>query len=397
MPSRWFGISAIFYCLALGAAPPELFNQRSQPMGTQYDSSNKLQAVPLVQQSYYLSDIPPRFQWFNYHGYCGETSLVSAGLKFGQYVSQYAVRQLIVGGGTQATEQVLLGSNAASAADQLHLGNTSHVGAVGQTGAFLNWVKAYILNECPVIIGVYTNENLFYNHRSCGSEGDPEYDHIVPVLAIKSFHSLDPPTLPPSPLLPYYGDDRIVFSDNGLQGPVDNPTNAPCPPNPADPYTFEYSFDGFQKTREKANCSDGPWYSIASAANTHAIAILGVKDLNDDTIPIVVSTNKSSGCTEPGLGQYVNFEYPEISTLAAPTPMPLSLVVTVSIPDTSQSYNLYLYTDLTLIPDSQFNMNAGNAAMSWVIPANSGNTYVLNYNIQSDQVAAFRAVSTSAP
>ena len=34
-------------------------------------------------------DMPPRLQWNTNYGYCGEVSLISAGLFFGQYCSQY--------------------------------------------------------------------------------------------------------------------------------------------------------------------------------------------------------------------------------------------------------------------------------------------------------------------
>ena len=36
--------------------------------------------------------IPPRRQWEGNGGYCGETVMISAGLYYGQYVSQYDAR-----------------------------------------------------------------------------------------------------------------------------------------------------------------------------------------------------------------------------------------------------------------------------------------------------------------
>jgi hypothetical protein len=38
------------------------------------------------------NDIPPRLQWNHNAGYCGEVSLISAGLYYGQYISQYDAR-----------------------------------------------------------------------------------------------------------------------------------------------------------------------------------------------------------------------------------------------------------------------------------------------------------------
>ena len=51
----------------------------------------KLQAV----------DISPRLQWNENNGYCGEVSLISAGLYYGQYLSQYDARSLACDGGSQ--------------------------------------------------------------------------------------------------------------------------------------------------------------------------------------------------------------------------------------------------------------------------------------------------------
>jgi hypothetical protein len=52
-------------------------------------------------------DMPPRFQWSNAGGYCGETSLQMALLYNGAWVSQYVARA--AGGGGQE-EQLLLPS-----------------------------------------------------------------------------------------------------------------------------------------------------------------------------------------------------------------------------------------------------------------------------------------------
>ena len=44
-------------------------------------------------------DMPPRVQWQDNDGYCGETSVQMAALYYGAYVSQYVARA--AGGGTQ--------------------------------------------------------------------------------------------------------------------------------------------------------------------------------------------------------------------------------------------------------------------------------------------------------
>lgn len=57
-------------------------------------------------------DMPPRLQWPNNNGYCGETSLQMAGLYYGAWISQYAARA--AGGGTQTGGQLLLPYDPAS-------------------------------------------------------------------------------------------------------------------------------------------------------------------------------------------------------------------------------------------------------------------------------------------
>lgn len=42
----------------------------------------------------HLLSIPPRFQWENGHGFCGETSIQSISLYYGNYISQNQARKL---------------------------------------------------------------------------------------------------------------------------------------------------------------------------------------------------------------------------------------------------------------------------------------------------------------
>lgn len=65
----------------------------------------------------FYSGIQLRYQWWSNDGYCGETSLIEAGLKYGQYMSQYDVRAVGAGaappqdGKTIQDSQLLLGMN----------------------------------------------------------------------------------------------------------------------------------------------------------------------------------------------------------------------------------------------------------------------------------------------
>lgn len=44
--------------------------------------------------SFINKHLPPRLQWEHNGGYCGEVSMIVAGLYYGQYLSQYDVRAI---------------------------------------------------------------------------------------------------------------------------------------------------------------------------------------------------------------------------------------------------------------------------------------------------------------
>jgi len=217
----------------------------------------------------------------------------------------------------------------------------------------------------PVITGVFMNEFIFYG-KTNPSSGDSEYDHIVPLLAVESI-SNDPNT--------YYGSDIITFSDNGLYTPDDEAV-----------YLFSYTFDEFTKTREGANAKLGNVYSITNSGKNYGISISGVIDLNGDTIPVRCTTD-------------VNREDPEIKdgTSVAPKPGRITLTATVTIPDSTQAYNLYLYDSFDNVPTSTFNALASQASMKWAIPQGTGETFSVSVQILSNQTAVFRAVNVNAP
>ena len=312
------------------------------------------------------NNIPPRLQWNENYGYCGEVSLISAGLYYGQYISQYEARTLASPNIPQndPNSQLLFGRNATIAASQMHL-NTISWNGKNSTG-FLAWVKQNVVKGFPVAIGVYTNENLFYTDTDPDA-GDDEYDHIVPVTGIHSNHPLNDGT--------YYSDDILYFNDNGLWAPSHKPV-----------YLFEYSFGAFQANREQANSPTGSIYSLSNATANYGMAITGVMDLNGDTLPVRLDTN-------------VNFEEPKIvpNTSEKPAPMPITLTVTVSNLQPGVLYNLYGYNNMTQVPHSGFNANAAKAFKKWQFKAVTGTTYHLTEDIQSDEVAVYRAVKATAP
>ncbi|HEY8899603.1 MAG TPA: hypothetical protein VIM61_04270 [Chthoniobacterales bacterium] len=309
--------------------------------------------------------IPPRLQWEANGGYCGEVSLISAGLYFGQYLSQYDARICAIGRTPQDRGELLLGVNDVRAADRMHLKSvTWDDRRTASPARFLQWVKRQVLRGRPVAIGVYNNEFKLYGRRAA-SAGDPQYDHIVPVSRIRSQAPLHSRR--------YHGTDRVTFSDNGLWGTRHFR------------YFFPATFAKFPGNRAQANDPRGPIYRLPDYGRNFGIAILGVKDRDGDTLPVRVATNR-------------NDEVPAMARHSTdrPKPMPLTLTVTVSGLVPGVAYRLYRYDDLASIPEHDFNAAAGKAAQVWDLKITAGSAFTLRQDILSDEVAAYRCVPASA-
>lgn len=312
--------------------------------------------------------IPPRLQWKSNYGYCGEVSLISAGLYYGQYISQYDIRAIASPHipQSQFESQLLLGVNDEYAAAQVHLKGEAWNGRGKTSNQFLSWVKQNVIKGYPVLIGIYANKYLFYGNSNPDA-GDPDYDHIVPVIGISSKYDQND--------LRYYGDDRLQFSDDGFWG------------NESDsPYYFEYAFDAFQANRRQANAKNGAIYSLSNRGPNYGIAITGVIDLDGDTLPVRLETN-------------VNDETPSIikGSDTRPQPMPITLKITISGLEPGVKYHLYRYNHVNLVPHSNFNGHASQASEKWSIQIASGNSYTMTQQINSNEMVFYRAVKDSAP
>lgn len=320
------------------------------------------------------SRLPPRIQWNANYGYCGETAFVSAGLYYGQYISQYDARAIASKNVRQSLEssQLLLGVNDVAAAKAMHLNATAFNTAKQPTStAFLSWVKSNVVAGSPVVIGVFMNQSRFYGTANLNA-GDTEYDHIVTVTGITSTRSLTGPTTGPTT---YYADDVLTFNDGGLwTGTNGQPQNS-----------FSYSFGTFATTRQRANSKTGAVYSLKSGAD-YGIAITGIIDLNRDTVPVRLTTS-------------VNAETPTMvdGSNTRPAAKPVTLTITVSSLKPGTTYNLYRYSSMANVPDSTFNANAAKAAQKWTITIPSGSTYTMTQTINSNEIAVYRAVPAGAP
>ncbi len=315
--------------------------------------------------------IEPRQQWNENSGYCGETSFISAGLHFGQYCSQFTARSVASPGANQtdSSSQLLLGANDTAAAQVMRLAATPFPNR-GQWSPreFLEWVKRQTLAGEVVIIGVFNN-GIILEEWTNRTGGDKSYDHIVPVLEWGSDSPLDQ--------LRYFPSDVITISDNGLYGPVGTP--------PEFPFLFPYLLRDFPGNRIQANDPSGPLYMLKDTPKNYGIAISGVLDPGGVTIPVRLTASQNG---EPEIAHKSN---------VPPVAEPLQLTATVTLPDQSVAYKLYLYDNFVNVPTSDFNGSASLAVESWTIPANSGPTFTVEYEGLTSDTVIFRAVRADAP
>jgi len=177
----------------------------------------------------------------------------------------------------------------------------------------------------------------------------------------------------------YYADDVIYFSDNGLYTPSGN--------TPV--YHISAAIGTFAQSRKNADSKSAAVYSVNGSPTSDdpnfGIAITGIVDEDGFTVPTRVDTDK-------------NYEKPEITdgSNTRPSAETIVLTVTASGLTVGTSYNMYQYNQMTNVPSSQFNGNAGQAFASWSFTA-TGSTYVQSATIQSNQYAIFRTVPASAP
>ena len=244
----------------------------------------------------------------------------------------------------------------------------------------MQWVKAHVLQGHPVIIGVFNNFNLLGEGTS-PTDGDAQYDHIVPVLGFgtKTPHHYD-------------AHDIIILSDNGLYTPGNSiPFYHQFRMEPDNAVVAAYPFLGHRKA---ANNVNGNIYSVldlkasqTTSLRNFAIAITGVKDQDNETVPVRVTTD-------------LNYEIPAIASDSdtRPTAMDQHLSVRVSGLQLNTAYNLYQYDDETKVPMSHFNatQNVANAQKTYPIQITEGDSYTLSLPIQSSQKVFFRAVPASA-
>jgi hypothetical protein len=185
-------------------------------------------------------DIPPRDQWTNGDGYCGETSIQSIGLFYGAWISQQLLRTLAGG-------ELLLGSNETKALDALHFHYSlfANQSAQPQLQSFLAWLESNLTNGVPCVFAAYVTDG----------NDDPDYDHIMPAVG-------------------WAPNDVLVFNDNfgdRLMRPAST----------------------LSGTRQ--SCSyDTAHGGCIPAGTDYGVAITGLADDAHATLPVSISVGQSS-------------------------------------------------------------------------------------------------------
>jgi hypothetical protein len=242
-------------------------------------------------------NVLPFYQWENDNGYCGEVSMIQAGLNNGQWMSQFNAR-LVCGTGLSQSgpdnwcsthnnlpnynAQLLIEdpktgvsgkytyANAAACLTNSRLlgttypywnrqpaptgsGCTSADQCLGWYKDFMSWVKSEVIAGHQVTIGVLLKYGT-----------DPQYDHEVSVTMIGTNHN--------NPIdATYYDDDVLYFDDHGAYTLVGNnlnkgnpaiPYGAGSDSNGCTPYVFGYTFGSLAQTRKGASAGSAQAYSI---------------------------------------------------------------------------------------------------------------------------------------
>jgi hypothetical protein len=325
--------------------------------------------------------IAKRTQFYSNFGYCGECSFVTANMFYGQYFSQYYIRTVLINlynidNPTALIDHKNYNSQLRPIAgydDKVagYLKLNYELNTSNTNSEFITWMKTHV--NIPIVIGVYMNYNRFYPTSVPDNnltQGNRDYDHVVSITNINN--------------------NIYAFNDNGLWTGDNDSENL----TPNDPLTFTYTISTNTKSRSNSNKTKGPVYSLpliapGSASGNFGIALTGLKDilnneiiLNNETVRIQITTPTQ----EPTMSENTNNEPPAI---------PLDLTIYLWNLDSSKTYNLYKFKDITLVPTSGFNIafNNNNSIATKILfsgPFNNPHMYI--DRIMSNDVAIYRCV-----
>lgn len=340
--------------------------------------------------------VRPYYQWQSNNGYCGEVSLLQAGMNNGLWASQYNVR-LLCGYQSQGDDgyaagtpllqsgpegycaahtgddgvatphhdaQLLLDARDVSKGENSVLACANNAGLAASVYAapanldgqpaledFVAWIKKELRAGHWVTTGVLTQ----------GGTND-EYDHIVSIVSVGTNHAGDDTA--------FYADDVLYLEDHGAYTFLgDAETNNPAIPPGANgdgngcvPYVYGIRAGDLGQTRASFDArTTGQPYALALPNNSvdglrnYGLSVKGPLDDDGVTLPVVVTIAKTNiaGVDNPKapLAGY-HYEAPYVGssddgsscTNSPPSPwMDLELRAEVQGLSAGKSYTLYRY------------------------------------------------------
>ena len=279
-------------------------------------------------------DIPPREQWDNNGGYCGELVIQQIGLYYGTYVSQYQARA-IVDPAQQVEIWVGYNDNVVLDALRMTYERWDQTQATPQYRNYLVWTKQHIHNLHPVSIAVYYS----------GGE-DTDYDHIVAAVDAQS-----------SDWSSWHGDDTLSFND-GYERTA-----------------FTQQFSELYDTRAMSHNGARFDYCVPQDVD-YGTAVTGIRDDLGETVPVQLTLDRWN---EPNVSQGERAVYLQATVTAR------SLVP-------GNSYVLLRYDDYRQVPTSNFLASQYSWSKSFTA---AGTTYTYQDQIPSNGVSIYRCVAQS--
>jgi hypothetical protein len=244
-------------------------------------------------QIYRLIDIPPRSQWNNADGYCGEMSIQMIGLYYGNYISEDIVR-------TVAGGELLVGVNDEAAVDSFRFNHDEwdyNNEPNPQYKNYLVWLKQHLYYNHPVIICVYIQ-----------GLNDPDYDHIIPAIGFSSPDTIN-----------YNTSDSLIFND--------------C----FDSTYFTRSFGSIWDTRSMNG--NGATYEYCIPKSTdYGCAVTGNMDSLHVTLPVNLAID----------------QWDEPNVTLGDSPVMFHAIATASGLSVDSQYALLRYNTFTHLPTANF-------------------------------------------
>jgi hypothetical protein len=279
-------------------------------------------------------DIPPRLQWDENSGYCGEVSIQSIALFYGAYISQYRIRAIIDPSQEQDT---LVPHNSGPIFDALRLNYAAwnSNSARPQYQPFLVWVKGHLAQKHPVIFDVF-------------SQGldDPDYDHIITATGFTS----------PDTTI-YHDTDTLVFNDNYAATP------------------FTRTFGSLPDTRSMNGNGAAYTYCLPRDFD-YGCAVTGIKDDSGTALPVYVAVDQWN---EPNL-------------VLSAAPVPMSAVVTIRSLTAGSDYVLLRYNSYQTVPTNNYLASSYSKATYF---SATGATRSINDTFLSDATVIYRCIPVS--